>query len=90
MIKFLRRVLKSLRFRFFILLFLFGIAPGFLLRAGLLSTYEAKAVELNTAEISSQAKLLASQIVTHGYLDDRSSQDVYKRQEQYSHHRIHL
>ena len=69
MIKFLRRFLKSLRFRFFILLFLFGVAPGFLLRAGLLSNYEAKSVELSTAEISSQAKLLASQIVTHGYLE---------------------
>ncbi len=84
MIKFLRRVLKSLRFRFFILLFLFGIAPGFLLRAGLLSTYEAKAVELNTAEISSQAKLLASQIVTHGYLDDRSSKVMDSQLEQLS------
>ena len=42
---------KSLKFRIFVLLIVFGIAPGFLLRAGILSAYESRAVETRTVDI---------------------------------------
>ena len=49
--------LKSLKFRIFLLIILFGIAPTFLLRAGILSAYEKRAVDTRTVDITSQAKL---------------------------------
>ena len=57
--------LKSLKFRIFLLIILFGIAPTFLLRTGILSVYEKRAVNTRTVDITSQAKLLASQIVAN-------------------------
>ena len=63
--------LKSLKFRIFLLIILFGIAPTFLLRAGILSAYEKRAVDTRTVDITSQAKLLATQIVANNYLQDK-------------------
>lgn len=76
MFKYLYRFVTSLRFRFFILLFIFGFAPSFLLRAALLNTYEERAVELRTAEISSQAQLLATGIVSSNYLENADSEEL--------------
>ncbi|MEI3340567.1 MAG: hypothetical protein V8R80_12075 [Eubacterium sp.] len=55
MLKSLIGFFKSLRFRIFILLLVFAIAPGFVLRAGLLRAYETRAVEARTLDITSQA-----------------------------------
>ncbi len=60
--------LKSLRFRVFLLLLIFGNAPGFLFRAGFLSAYERWAVEVQTSDITTQARLMATQIATNNYL----------------------
>ncbi|MCU6763420.1 Sensor protein kinase walK [uncultured Roseburia sp.] len=76
MFKYLYRFVISLRFRFFILLFIFGFAPSFLLRAALLNTYEERAVELRTAEISSQAQLFATQLAGSNYLEDTMSEEL--------------
>ena len=65
--------LKSLKFRIFLMFLIFGIAPGFLLRAGLLYAYETRAVETRTVDITSQAKLLATQMAANNYLDDTAS-----------------
>ena len=76
MIKLLVRFIKSLRFRFFILLFIFGLVPGFVMQMVLLHIYEDRAVEMRTSEISSQATLLATQVASSGYLEDTSSEVV--------------
>ena len=75
---------KSLKFRIFLLLIVFGIAPGFSLRAGILSAYESRAVETRTVDITSQAKLLATQIVAKNYLENTSSQNITTQLEQLS------
>ena len=75
---------KSLKFRIFISLIVFGIAPGFSLRAGILSAYESRAVETRTVDITSQAKLLATQIVANNYLENTSSQNITTQLEQLS------
>ena len=62
----------------------FGIAPGFSLRAGILSAYESRAVETRTVDITSQAKLLATQIVANNYLENTSSQNITTQLEQLS------
>lgn len=76
--------LKSLRFQIFLLLLLFGVAPGFLVRAGLLSAYERRAVEVQTSDITSQARLLATQIAGSNYLQELSSESVSTQLDQMS------
>lgn len=76
--------LKSLKFRIFLLIILFGIAPTFLLRAGILSAYEKRAVDTRTVDITSQAKLLATQIVANNYLQDTSSTNITTQLDQLS------
>ena len=76
--------LKSLKFRIFLLIILFGIAPTFLLRTGILSVYEKRAVNTRTVDITSQAKLLANQIVANNYLQDTSSKNITTQLDQLS------
>lgn len=61
---------KSLKFRLLLLFLLIGIVPGILLRAGMLKSYENRAVSIRTSEILSQAKILANQIVSNDYLNN--------------------
>ena len=68
--------LESLRFQIFLLLLIFGIVPGFFLRAGLLSAYEHRAVEVQTSDITGQAQLLATQIASSNYLSDQSEENI--------------
>ena len=75
---------KSLKFRIFLLIILFGIAPTFLLRTGILSVYEKRAVNTRTVDITSQAKLLVSQIVANNYLQDTSSKNITTQLDQLS------
>jgi signal transduction histidine kinase len=66
------------------LILLFGIVPGFALRAVLLHAYEHRAVEVRTLDITSQAKLLATQIAANDYLSDTSSPNISTQLEQLS------
>lgn len=75
---------KSLRFLIFLMILVFGFAPGFALRAGLLYAYEHRAVQVRTLDITSQAKLLATQIAASDYLQDLSSEDIATQLEQMS------
>ena len=67
------KFLKSLKFRFFLVLVLIGIVPCIVLRGGLLKTYENKAVSNRSIDILSQAKILGNKIVTYDYLNNSSS-----------------
>ena len=51
------------------LLILFGIVPGIVLKVGIVKTYEDRSVSIKTSEILSQAKILANQIVSNDYLN---------------------
>ena len=66
-------VIKSLRFRLIILFILMGIVPGMILWAGVLNSYEQRAVSIKTSEILGQAKILANQIVSNDYLNNTGS-----------------
>ena len=74
----------SLRFRLFLLLILIGILPGIILRAGVLNSYEQRAVSIKTSEILSQAKILANQIVSNDYLNNTDSLIINAELEQLS------
>ncbi|MBR3769733.1 MAG: ATP-binding protein [Lachnospiraceae bacterium] len=66
-------IIKSLKFRLIILFILMGIVPGMILWAGVLNSYEQRAVSIKTSEILGQAKILANQIVSNDYLNNTSS-----------------
>lgn len=70
-------VLKSLRFRIILLVFLSGIVPWMILRGVILSSYEKRAVEVRTAEIQNQCTILCNQLSNTNYLTGDTS-DVIK------------
>lgn len=74
--KWLTDFLKSLKFRLMVLCILIGVVPGILLRAGMLGSYEDRAVFIKTSEILSQAKILANQIVSSDYLNNADGSAV--------------
>lgn len=74
----------SLRFRLFLLFLLIGIMPGMVLRAGVLNSYEQRAVSIKTSEILSQAKILVNQIVSNNYLNNTDSVIINAELEQLS------
>ncbi len=76
--------IKSLRFRLLLLCTLLGIIPGILLRAGMLNSYETRAVSIRTSEILSQAKILANQIVSNDYLNHTDTAMIDVQLEQLS------
>ncbi len=65
--------IKSLKFRLILLFILMGIIPGMILWAGVLNSYEQRAVSIETSEILGQAKILANQIVSNDYLNNTDS-----------------
>lgn len=67
------KFVKSLKFRFFLLLAVMGILPCIVLRAGLLKSYENRAVSNRSIEILSQTKILGTQIVTYDYINNTTS-----------------
>ena len=71
--KVLKNFLKSLKFRLILLFILMGIIPGVILWAGVLNSYEQRAVSIETSEILGQAKILANQIVSNDYLNNTDS-----------------
>ena len=64
---------KSLKLRLIILFILMGFFPGMILWAGVLNSYEQRAVSIETSEILGQAKILANQIVSSDYLNNTDS-----------------
>lgn len=75
----------SLKWRLILLFLLIGIVPSILVRAGMLGSYENRAVFIRTSEILSQAKILANQIVSSKYLNNSgAAQAVDVQLEQFS------
>ena len=60
---------KSLKFRLILLILLIVIVPSLVLSAGILNSYESRAVSIRESEILSQAKILANQIATSEYME---------------------
>ena len=82
--KTIKDFLHSLFFRLVLLFILIGIIPGVILRAGVLNSYEQRAVSIKTSEILSQAKILANQVVSNDYLNNTESMIINAELEQLS------
>lgn len=64
------KFLHSLKFQMFLLIVVIGIIPSAVLRVGIMTSYEHKAVSNRSIDILSQAKILGSQVITYNYIQD--------------------
>lgn len=78
------KFIHSLKVRLFLLIALIGILPSIVLRVGILTTYENRAVSNRSIDILSQAKILANQVVTYNYLADLSEEVINVQLDQIS------
>ena len=76
------RILRSLRFRISILIFLVGSLSLVGMRFGILANYFQRAVEVRTSDVQSQMQILANHLISYQYLDDPSSEVVNAEIEQ--------
>ncbi|MBR1700589.1 MAG: ATP-binding protein [Lachnospiraceae bacterium] len=59
---------KSLRLQIFLLLLVMGIVPGFIVGAGIVRNYEARAVENRITTVQGQLKIVANHLLSNDYL----------------------
>lgn len=78
------KILKSLKARIFIIVFLVGIIPSIVMRYGILENYEDRAVDLRTSDVQNQLKIIANHLITYNYLQDTSSEVISAELEQLS------
>ena len=67
-------VVRSLRMRLFIIIFVVGLVPCVILHYGILTNYESRAVEVRTEEVETHLRALANHLITYDYLTDQSSE----------------
>lgn len=60
--------LKSLKARIFMLLLVVGIVPSVMMRYGIMSNYEERAVEQRTASVQNQLRIIANHLISNNYL----------------------
>ncbi len=79
MVSFLRtiwnkiRASQSLRSQVLLAIMLVGIAPTFILRYGILESYEKRAVNVKTTEASQQLMIIANHLINYSYLQGSNS-----------------
>lgn len=78
------KILRSLKARIFIIVFLVGIIPSIIMRFGILNSYEDRAVSLRTSDVQRQLNIIANHLITYNYLTDTSSEVISAELEQLS------
>lgn len=78
------KVLRSLKARIFIIVFLIGIIPSIILTYGILENYEDRAVSVRTSDVQNQLNIIANHLITYNYLTDTSSEVISAELEQIS------
>ena len=66
-------VLRSLKFRMFIIIMLTGLLCCLVMRYGIMQSYFNRALEVRTSDVQNQIKILANHLNTYDYLQDPSS-----------------
>ncbi len=84
--KFLKnlKIGRSLKVRLFVIIFLMGILPSIVIRAGILENYEDRAVEVRISDVQTQLRIIANHLITYNYLQDNSSEVIGAELEQLS------
>ena len=82
----LRRVpiLRSQKAYIFILMLAIGVIPSVVMRAGILESYEKRAVSVRTSDVTTQYRIIADHLLNYNYLQDTSSEVINAELEQMS------
>ncbi|MCR5488221.1 MAG: cell wall metabolism sensor histidine kinase WalK [Lachnospiraceae bacterium] len=65
-------IMRSLKFRIFIIVLLVGVIPAFVMRVTLVKSYEQRAVNQRITDVTTQCVILCSRLAEAGYLSDPS------------------
>lgn len=84
--KFLKRlkIWRSLKVRLFIIIFLMGLIPSLIIKAGIMQSYEDRAVAVRQSDVQNQLKIIANHLIKYNYLQDTSSEVINAELEQLS------
>ncbi len=72
----IKGVLKSLRVRFFIIVFMTGLISCLVMHSVILDSYENRAVNVKSTEAQTQLRILANHLIVSNYLQDTSSEVI--------------
>ena len=78
------KFLRSLRFRIMIILFILGIVPSVIVAAGIIGTYEDRAVALRISNVKNQCDIISDMLIHEGYMEDPSSVSINSKLEMFS------
>lgn len=74
----------SLRFRIMIILLILGIVPSVVVAAGIIATYEGRAVSLRISNVKNQCDIISNMLIKEGYITDPTSVPVNSKLEMLS------
>lgn len=69
-------IYKSLRVRFFVIVFLTGLISCLVMHSVILDSYENRAVNVKSTEAQTQLRILANHLIVSNYLQDTSSEII--------------
>ncbi|MBP3278018.1 MAG: two-component sensor histidine kinase [Butyrivibrio sp.] len=72
----IRGIYKSLRVRFFVIVFLTGLISCLVMHSVILDSYENRAVNVKSTEAQTQLRILANHLIVSNYLQDTSSEVI--------------
>ncbi len=78
------KILKSLKFRIFVLVMIVGIIPCTVMRGCIIYNYEKRAVNVKISDVTNQCKILSNHLYSEDYLDDTSNEVINGELEQLS------
>ncbi len=76
--------LRSMKVYIFLLMLVMGILPSFIMRVGILQSYEERAVNLRISDTQTQFKIIANHLLNNNYLQDTSNEAINAELEQMS------
>ena len=76
--------LRSMKVYIFFLMLVMGILPSFIMRVGILQSYEECAVNLRISDTQTQFKIIANHLLNNNYLQDTSNEAINAELEQMS------
>ena len=74
--------LRSMKVYIFFLMLVMGILPSFIMRVGILQSYEERAVNLRISDTQTQFKIIANHLLNNNYLQDTSNEAINAELEQ--------
>lgn len=78
------KILRSLKVRLFLVLFIVGLIPCIFMRYAILENYEHRAVSVRTSDVQTQLRILANHLIAYRYLQDASLEVINAELNQFS------